>query len=107
MTIEQLQANIKTAMEQVTAAEKALADFEALPENNRFDSIEAAGALEKVLRKLAYEDCKGAYNCGDEFYEQQFMVGDIVYTARLDVEYSRHDKTYYYIDGTKFTINGA
>ena len=104
MTIEELKAAVKTAKEGVAVAEQALAAFEALPENNVFESLEKAESLEDVLRGRAHEDCEGAGNCGAEEYMQEFMVDGVVYAATLTVEYNRHDKTYYYIDGSEFSI---
>ena len=53
---------------------------------------------------MAFEDCEGAGNCGMDKYTQEFIVGDMHYIATLTVEYNRHDKTYYYIDETDFTV---
>ena len=40
----------------------------------------------------------------EDVYEQEFMVGDVVYVATLKCEYNRHDKRYYYLDGQEFSI---
>ena len=104
MTIEELKAAVTTAQAGVTAAKQALADFEALAENNVYASMGEAGILEGVLAGRAREDCEGAYNCGSPIYEQEFMVDGVVYVATLEVEYDRHDKTYYYIDSSEFKI---
>ena len=104
MTIEELKAAVTAAQANVAVAQKALDDFEELAENNVFASLEAAGALEDVLRGRAYQDCEGAGNCGAEEYHQDFMVEGKVYEATLTVEYNRHDKMYYYIDVSDFKI---
>lgn len=59
--------------------------------------------MEDKLLGQAREDCEGAYNCGADHYDQEFMVGDVRYLGTLTVEYNRHDKTYYYIDGSNFS----
>lgn len=104
MTHEELKATVNAAHKGWLEAQQALNDFEALAENNIFESIEKAGALEDVLKGRAYEDCEGAGNCGAPIYEQEFMVDGVVYVATLEVEYNRHDKTYYYIDSSEFKI---
>ena len=101
---QSLEAAVKQAKEQLSAAEQALEAFDQSPENNRFDTLDAAYALEEVLRDRAYEDCQGAYNCGNDYYEQEFYVGDKLYVASANVEYNRHDKTYYFIETFDFQI---
>jgi len=97
---------------QVVAAERALAqkrlDLEAhdgAVENNIFDTLEdAESTLEERLLDKARGDCEGSHNCGNDKYTQQFQVGCKQYLATLTVEYNRHDKTYYYIDGSDFSV---
>jgi hypothetical protein len=75
------------------------------PENNIFEDLLFASAeIEDVLYVRALNACEGSYNCGLKEYEQLFMVGDKNYKGILEVEYNRHDKTYYYIDGTNFKV---
>jgi hypothetical protein len=50
----------------------------------------------------ARDACEGSYCFGDDEYTQDFYVGDDLYRATLTVEYNRHDKTYYYVDGDEF-----
>jgi len=96
---------VNEARATLEAAENALYSFETLAENNVFSSLEEAeGKLEDELHERAFEDCQGAYNRGDDQYTQEFMVDGVKYLAVYDVEYNRHDKTYYYIDGHKFSI---
>jgi hypothetical protein len=104
MTIEELEAKVIHAKAALSLAEQDLKDFKESPENNRYATLDEAYELEEVLRDRAYQDCQGAYNCGNDYYEQEFYVGDTLYVAEADVEYNRHDKTYYYIDGFKFRI---
>ncbi len=88
------------------AAKAELEAFDALAENNRYDTVEdAEGAIEDILRGRASDDCEGSYNCGLDSYTQEFMVGYVVYVGKLDVEYNRHDKTYYYVDSAKFSYS--
>ena len=103
MSRQELKAAIEAAKLDVAAAQKALDDFEQLAENNVYASMRDAGILDEVLAGRAREDCEGSYNCGSPIYEQEFMVGSVVYVATLEVEY-RHDKTYYYIDSSEFKI---
>lgn len=106
MSKEALKAAIEEAKKNLAAAEQALEDFIALPQNNVFASLDDACAeLEDRLRGQASQDCEGSYNCGADEYVQQFIVDEILYEGKLTVEYNRHDKTYYYVDGAKFSYS--
>lgn len=104
MTRQELKSAIEAARLDVAVAQKALDDFEQLAENNVYASMKEAEALEEVLGGRASDDCEGSYNCGSPIYEQEFMIDGVVYVATLEVEYNRHDKTYYYIDSSEFKI---
>jgi len=104
MTKEELMQAIEVAKKNLAAAETALADFIASPKNNVFATLdEATNEIENRLRNMAHEDCEGSYNCGEDVYEQEFIVDGILYCGSLECEYNRHDKTYYYLDGAKFS----
>jgi hypothetical protein len=99
MSKEALQAAVKVAKEAHDAAVKALEDFERDPKNNVFESVEDAEiSLEESMRGVASADCEGSHNCGASEYRQGFFVGDVEYVAIANVEYNRHDKTYYYVE---------
>lgn len=99
---------IASAAIALAEAKEALAEFESLAENNVFETIEkAVSAIENKLECQAHEDCEGSYNCGDESYSQEFIVDGVKYVGTLTLEYNRHDKTYYYIDGSEFTYEVA
>lgn len=100
----ELELAVAAAKANLSAAEKDLSDFIALPINNVFDSLESASdELEERLSDQAFEDCQGAGNRGQEEYEQEFIVDGVHYLGKLSVEYNRHDKTYYYIEESDFT----
>ncbi len=104
-TREELETNVETAKANLAMAESALAEFDAEPENHRYDDLDkASGEVEDKLMSQAFADCQGAYNCGADEYTQDFYVGDKLYRGTLKCEYNRHDKTYYYIDGHDFTV---
>jgi hypothetical protein len=102
MKIEELKAAVDAASRHLRIAQEALSAFEALPENNVFESLEKAGDLERVLRGKAREDCGGAGNCGCDEYTQEFVVDGTVHVATPTPEYDRHDRTYF--DSSKFKI---
>lgn len=103
--IEALKERVKIANKQLEEAEGNLAAAQALPENNVFESLEIAECkIEAILSHLAKDACEGSYCCGDNYYEQLFYVGDVLYKGIASVEYSRHDKTYYYVDGFDFRV---
>ena len=94
---------IELAKKNLLSAELALDKYEAVAANNVYPTIdEALADIEDKLNAKADRDCEGAHNCGNDEYEQMFMVGGVTYIALLKVEYNRHDKTYYYVDGTDF-----
>lgn len=104
-TKEDLEAAVKAAKNALAFAESELAAFEQSPENYRYESLDDAGELEYELGDRAGEDCEGSFNVGNDEYRQEFYVGDKKYVAILyDIFYNRHDKRYYYIDGSKFRI---
>lgn len=101
--VEAIKANLELAKKLVESLEGMLETLEADPSMHVFEYYDdAISTMEEMLIEKAREDCEGSYNCGDEIYTQQFYVKDYLYEAKLEVEYNRHDKTYYYIDGTKF-----
>jgi hypothetical protein len=105
MTKDELLENIKIAQKQLDEANAKFVEFETSIENNVFASLnEAESTLERLLEYRARAACEGSYNCGLDQYTQKFIVDNIIYIAILDVEYNRHDKTYYYIDQSDFHI---
>ena len=101
----ELKLAAKVAKDAYEAATKLVKDAEALPENNVYPSlVEASSKVEDKLGTQAFNDCEGAGECGLEQYRQLFMVGDKTYVGILNVEYNRHDKTYYYIDDSEFRV---
>lgn len=104
-TKDELAADIAAAEQALAAAQAALIAWESDPQNNVFASLdEAAAAIEDALLDQAHEDCEGSYNCGNEKYTREFIVDGTTYIGTLTVEYNRHDKTYYYVDGSEFTF---
>ncbi len=97
--------NIADAEARLINAKSTLAAFDALPENNTFeDYTDAIYTIEGKLAAIAHADCEGSYCCGDDEYEQEFIVNGKHYLGKLSVQYNRHDKTYYYVDETDFTV---
>lgn len=90
---------IKAARAALFAAESAYEEWKSAPEQNVFESVEKAeAALDDRFRDVAHEDCEGAGNCGADEYTQVFMVDGQKYLFTAEVEYNRHDKTYYYVE---------
>lgn len=97
--------NIKYAEAQVINAKSTLDEFDALPENNTFDDYQdACWIIEAKLSDMASNDCKGSHCYGADEYKQEFIVNGKHYLGKLTVQYNRHDKTYYYVDETDFTV---
>jgi hypothetical protein len=103
--VEELKRRVQAAKEQLKEAEANLVVAESLPENNVFGSSEeATDILYGVLEDRASQDCEGSYNCGKPQYTQLFYVDKTLYKAVANVEYNRHDRTYYYVDRFDFKI---
>jgi len=107
-TRQELVAALDAANAAQAAAAAAVSAFDDAPENNRFDDLEKAeSVIEDKLLGIASLDCEGSYNCGQPEYRQGFYVGDVKYVGILTVEYNRHDKTYYYVEESDFTVEQA
>lgn len=52
---------------------------------------------------MADDDCEGSHNCGLDEYRQEYIVDNIKYVGILNVEYNRHDKTYYYVEDSSYS----
>lgn len=105
MDIANLTKCVVAAKYALLKAEDDLAAAIAAPENNIFATMEdAENKLEGRLSNMAAFDCEGAGNCGNDKYEQEFIVDGKRYMATYTPEYNRHDKTYYYIDGSDFEV---
>jgi hypothetical protein len=63
---------------------------------------DAEDALYEILDSRAFHDCEGAGNVGQPEYRQEYIVDGNKFVGILEVEYNRHDKTYYYIDDRKY-----
>jgi hypothetical protein len=99
------QNEINDLRNKLRSAEIELYVLESSPDNHRFDDMEVAERkIEAKLEVEAEMDCEGKYNCGNPQYTQEFYVNDILYVGILDVEYNRHDKTYYYVEESTFTV---
>ena len=108
MTRDELVQAVTDAMSTLATAQDALDAFNARAENNVYESLQLAlNTVEYQLQSRAYDACEGAGNCGLSEYTQLFIVDDITYIGLLEVEYNRHDKTYYYVDGQEFTYRVA
>ena len=106
--IEELQLEIASRECSLACYKLALADEIAKLENNIFVNLaEAVAVLEDALIEKAAQDCEGSYNVGDPEYRQKFTILSKTPEAVLDVNYSRHDKRYYYIDDHSLIILNA
>ena len=101
---EELKAKVKALQVGIAELEKQIEEFDSAPEQNIFDSLEdAEGRITDRFSDIAHEQCEGAGNCGQPEFKQKFSVSGKFYEAKVSFEYNRHDKTYYYIDGTDYS----
>ena len=104
--LRELKVEILHAQTVLTKLQAEQASILKLAESNTFETLEHADiAMYLILENRASEDCEGSYNCDAVKYGQEFMVGTQKYLATMTFEYSRHDKTYYYIDSSKYSSN--
>lgn len=88
---------------QLSTQEEVLVNLYKDIRNHVYTSLEEAGdVLSEGLESEAHQDCEGKHNCGNETYSQDFIVGNVMYTATMTFEYGRHDKTYYYIESAEY-----
>jgi hypothetical protein len=104
-TKQELLDNIKEAKILLNNAEYALEVFEDSLENNTFTDMQKAEyTVYDRLEDKARKACEGSYCYGDSEYVQEFIVNGVHYIGTLSVDYNRHDKTYYYVDGTNWSV---
>lgn len=107
-TIEELKADVTAAERLVVVMKDALEEAIAAVNNNVYTNLEdACSIIEERLQDKAHDACEGSYSCGLEQYSQLFIVGGQTYKATLSVDYNRHDKTYYYVDGSRFSYESV
>jgi hypothetical protein len=96
---------ITAAVSELHRAKNALDEFTSRAEFHVYASLDdARDELEDKMREEASEACEGSHCMGNDVYTQEFMVADQRYEAKLTVEYNRHDKRYYYVDETRYTV---
>lgn len=101
--IAALQAEIGTITTKLEAIDSDI-------DNNVFASHnEAELRLTCRFEEVARQDCEGSHNCGAEEYAQRYRLtdNDTTFEAIVSFEYNRHDKTYYYIDGSSYSYEAV
>ena len=94
---------VQRASHALILAKQALREFDSAIENNIFDSLkDAEYTLTERFNGIADSEC-GSYSWGESEYLQEFMVDGELYEAKVEFEYNRHDKRWYYIDETKYS----
>ena len=92
-------------LHQVRQKESEIEDLELAACNWVFKTHEdAESKIQNYYEDIANNACEGSYSYGCEEYEQTYQLedSDFIYQGVLKVEYNRHDKQYYYIDGTSY-----
>lgn len=68
----------------------------------KFESLEKAiGYMEDDVQDEAHLACEGSHNQGESYYTKFVEVDNKFYKLIYEVDYNRHDKTYYYVDEIK------
>jgi len=108
MTKDEISAQIKFLNAKVVDLENQIEAFDSAIEQNQYKNHkEAELKISGRYECIANEECEGSYNRGADEYMQQYQIeGEAsIFEAFMKVEYNRHDKTYYYVDG--FTYSSA
>lgn len=97
-----LEAQLVGLREQWTAVEKQINKLDNNILNYVFSTVkEAVVELEDELYERAADETGDGYHGSDE-YTQEFIVDGILYEFKMQFEYNRHDKRFYYIDHRSF-----
>jgi len=94
-----------------TEANKAQSNIDLIKSNLCFFQFEthedAKDSIIEVLQDKAHNDCEGSNNRGNDVYEQEYQLidSDTVYLGKIEVEYNRHDKTYYFVDEVEYSYS--
>lgn len=95
---------IKEAEKTIAAANDAIQAIESAPENNVYATLkDAEHAIHGRFYSIAEQACEGSYCVGEPEYTQEFTVDGVRYLAKVEFEYNRHDKTYYYIESHSYS----
>jgi hypothetical protein len=100
---------------QIDTSEKSIAALKATIQDMKKDLCmhcyeshdTAEAAIHAKLDEEAHNDCEGSYNCGAECYFQEYTISGSpdIYVAKLSVEYNRHNRTYYFVEGTEYSFS--
>ncbi len=103
--IKALEASVAQTYKAYLNAKNCLDDYIKSTENNEYVSLNVASVvIENRIRGWAEEACEGSHCMGQDEYIQDFTVEGVPYRATMTFSYSRHDKTYYYIDEQNFKV---
>lgn len=102
---EELKAAVSIARANLSVAVEALDEFESTAEFHTYETYSRAiSEIQGLLITEAKEACEGSDCCGEDRYEQEFIVYGEHYIGKLRCEYGRYDKTCYYLDYSEFTV---
>lgn len=94
-----------------TEANKAQSNIDLIKSNLcffQFDNHEDARCrIQDVLCSKADDACEGSDCYGQSKYTQEYQLidSDTVYLGKIEVEYDRHDKTYYFVDEVEYSYS--
>lgn len=74
-------------------------DYRVIGREHGIDSYGVLIRLEDEVNDMAAAACEGSHNRGSSQYDINFIdIDGTRKTATFEVQYDRHDKTYYYVD---------
>lgn len=106
MNKEQIATEIATHHKAIAVLEQSLMDIDSMIENNQYtDQKNAEYSITEHFSGIAHEQCEGSGNCGEPLFKRRYQIAGNpnTFEATVEFEYNRHDKTYYYIDGTEYS----
>jgi hypothetical protein len=106
MTKSEMVSKIIILQNEIAVLEGQIEAFDSAIENNQYaDHADAESRITDRYSDIAHEQCEGAGNCGEPQFKQKYQIAGNpnLFEATVDFEYNRHDKTYYYIDGTDYS----
>jgi len=100
LAFQQAEAELTQLISQVELKKVLIEKMVDDPEFNRFKNAdEAYDVLDDKFLDRAREACEGSYNIGQDVYTQECFLNGVPYIYTMSIEYNRHDKEFYYLDG--------
>lgn len=106
--IQRLEEQVSTYLRLAETLKLDCDELKTLPYQYVVEDVdEAEGLINDLAREWGYEDCSGPHTQGADSYSIFVYVNGVLHKATAEVEYNRHDYTYYYVDGVTTKVELA